>query len=228
MFVRSLDLRFEAKPRTASAVRRDKAHGQPRAGCFGVAAQPWRRTATPARPPAARPRTGSCRAVGQAPPASVSPPCGRGFSASMSAYSSSARAYSSVELGILHEARLQILQLRHVVTCLIRSLAVARARRGVLRDFFAKTCSTTTRRPHRRHVDPPSDTTVCPHPKFPELPVEMPDMRCAKSLQPDTLHRLQQPKQPGAQRHWQGCDFGVDGRYGFDRPIHPRHIAHPL
>ena len=51
------------------------------------------------------------------------------------------------ELRILHEARFQLLQLRHVITCLIRSLAVAGARLDVLRDFFAKTCSTTTRRP---------------------------------------------------------------------------------
>ena len=51
------------------------------------------------------------------------------------------------ELGILHEPLLEVLQFRHHVTCFIRSLAVASARRGVLRDFFAKTCSTTTRRP---------------------------------------------------------------------------------
>ena len=76
-----------------------------------------------------------------------------------------------------------------------------------------------------RHVDPPGDTAVCPHPKFSELPVQMPDMRCAKSLQPDVLHRLRQPQQPGAQRYRQGRDFGVDGRHGFDRPIHLRVLS---
>ena len=51
------------------------------------------------------------------------------------------------ELRILHEALLQLLQLRHRITCLIRSLAVANVRRGVLRDFLTNTCGTTTRRP---------------------------------------------------------------------------------
>ena len=62
MLARSLDLRFEAKPRTASAVRRDKAHGQPRAGCFGVAAQ---RGEGRRHPPALQPRD---RGLGRAEP----------------------------------------------------------------------------------------------------------------------------------------------------------------
>jgi len=43
------------------------------------------------------------------------------------------------EPGIPHEAVLQILQFRHGVTCPIRCLAVASARRGVSCDFLTKT-----------------------------------------------------------------------------------------
>ena len=39
-------------------------------------------------------------------------------------------------------------------------------------------------------------------------------MRRAKRVEADSLHRLQPPQQPGAQRHRQGLDFGVDGRQG--------------
>ena len=66
-------------------------------------------------------------------------------SASINLNSSSIRAVLLPEFRVFHEAFLQVLQFRHGVTCFMRSLAVASARRGVLCDFFAKTRSTTTR-----------------------------------------------------------------------------------
>ena len=51
------------------------------------------------------------------------------------------------ELRVLHETLLQVLRLRHRVTCLMPSLAVLSARRGVLPDFFAKTRNNSNCRP---------------------------------------------------------------------------------
>ncbi len=82
-----------------------------------------RRTATPGRRPAAPPRTGSCRAAGQAPPASTSPLPEHG------PVPRCARILLP-EIEMLHGASLQVLQLRHAVTCLIRSRTGASARRA--------------------------------------------------------------------------------------------------
>ena len=51
------------------------------------------------------------------------------------------------EPGVFHKVLLEVSQSRHGITCFIRSLAIASARRGVLRDFFSNTCKITTRRP---------------------------------------------------------------------------------
>ena len=56
----------------------------------------------------------------------------------------------------------------------------------------------------------------------------MPDMRWPERLQPDIFHRLKKPDQSGTQGHWQGLNFGVDGRNGFNRPFHAGHIAYRL
>ena len=42
------------------------------------------------------------------------------------------------------------------------------------------------------------------------------------------LHRLQETDRPWAQRYRRGRDFGIDGRDGFDRPVHIRFIAYSL
>ena len=80
----------------------------------------------------------------------------------------------------------------------------------------------------RRHVNPSGNPPFGPDPQFPELAVEMLDMRFAKRFQTDVLHHLQQPDQPGAQFHRQGLDFGIDDGDGFDRPSHSNNIACPL
>ncbi len=46
----------------------------------------------------------------------------------------------------------------------------------------------------RRHVNPMRDAACGSHPQIPQLPLEMPDMRCTESLQPDIFHRLEQPQ----------------------------------
>ena len=137
----------DRRRRPGPYLNRPRARGRRSAACRWLrrSGEGSRTTATPGLPPAARPPTGSCRDAGQAPPVSASPPHGR-EPAPRSAHLVDARVFLP-ELRVFHEARLQILQLRHVITCLIRSRAVASARRGVLRDFFVKTCSTTTRRP---------------------------------------------------------------------------------
>ena len=104
-----------------------QAHRQPRTGRLSIAAQGGQGRRYPAALQPCDGGLGRPQALGELCPVSVSPPCGR--------------APTPRSARTRHR-----LARRHSTTCFIRSLAVASARRGVFRDFFANTCRTTTRR----------------------------------------------------------------------------------
>ena len=126
-------------------VCRHKAHGQRLARCFGVEAKGHDGRRHPVIFQPRDRRLGRFKATGKFHLSQLRGGAGanqrrdeRGFLV--------ASGELLPEFRIFHEPRLQIIQLNHVITCLTHFRAVASARPGVLRDFFAKTWSTTTRR----------------------------------------------------------------------------------
>jgi len=122
-----------------------QAHRQPRAGRLGIAAQGGKGGRHPATLQACDGGLGRTEAAGELDLRQFRRRAGAHQRLDQCELVIGSRVLLP-ELGILHEAPLQILQSRHGITCFIRSLAVASARCGVFRDFFANTCSTTTRR----------------------------------------------------------------------------------
>lgn len=64
--------------------------------------------------------------------------------------------------------------------------------------------------------------------QFPQLALDVLDVRFAQLLKPNRLNHLHEADKSGLQRRRQSLDFSVYDIEGFDRPLHPCYIADAL